>query len=127
MGDFAGIIEALSKGWTPGGVGIWVIVGSILGMWWKGLPAVLDSMSKSSAQGAAKIEREIARLEAQITASDSRHEECMEGQAKLRRQIAAQDETISQLVITIRQMQLRGVEGVGEIPATMASLLARIG
>lgn len=132
------IVDALSKGWTPGGVGIWVIVLTMLTGLWKGLPAVLDAWSNSVARERENREkevaaerghreREISRLESQIAASDKRHEECMEGQKALRAEIAEQNKTISALVLGIRQMQLSGSVGVTEFPASMASIINRIG
>jgi len=102
-------ITDLTKGWTPGGVGIWVLVASFLGIWWKGLPAVLDAWTNSVHREREHREREIERLEKQIVASDARHEECMEGQARLREEIDRLRNQITGYLVQMRQMQLSGV------------------
>lgn len=119
--------DLILRGWTPGGAGIWVIVLLLLGLLWKGLPAVLDSWANSVAKEREHREREIKRLEDQIVASDKRHEECMEGQRKLREEIDRLQGIISGMVIQMRQMQLATIEGSpiapGSIPPEFAAML----
>lgn len=41
-----GFEHALTSGWTPGAIGIWTLVAGAFGMWWKGLPAVIEMLDK---------------------------------------------------------------------------------
>lgn len=79
--------QFLTQGWTPGGVGVWFLVASTLGLWWRGLPAVLEAWTNRLDKERGHREREIERLERQIRDADDRHDECMKGQAALRREI----------------------------------------
>lgn len=134
-------LAKLATGWTPGGVGIWVLVVIALVGWWKGLPAVLDAWSNSVARERAHREREIERLEAQIVASDHRHEECMTGQRKLREEMGQMQKDhlseisrlqglISGLVAQMRHMQLSTVDSQpmspNSIPPEFAAMLLQI-
>lgn len=144
----APILSAIGNGWTPGAVGIWVLVGLGLLGFWKGLPAVLDAWSNSASKEREHREREISRLEAQIKASDDRHAECMEGQKALRDEITAiqkeraderresaseyseMQKLVTGLIVQMRQMQLSAVEGqpmpaLSSDVATMLSSLER--
>lgn len=142
----APILSAIGNGWTPGAVGIWVLVGLGLLGFWKGLPAVLDAWSNSASKEREHREREIARLEAQILASDERHSECMEGQKLLRLEIAEiqkeraaerkesateyaeLQKLVTGLIVQMRQMQLSAVDGqpMPALSHDMASLLASL-
>lgn len=119
-------LKLLLQGWTPGGVGVWVLVFATLIAWWKGLPAVLDAWSNSVARERDDRMREIDRLERQIEASDARHAECMDGQRKLREEIDRLQRLISGMVIQMRQMQLASLDGgpiAPSIPPEFAALL----
>jgi len=100
------ILAVALKGWTPGAVGIWLILGSLLAALWKGLPSVMDAWSNSVGREQAQREREITRLENQIIASDKRHAECEDAQRGLREEINRLQQLISGLVIQMRQIQL---------------------
>lgn len=114
----------LLRGWTPGGVGVWVLVGAVLIAWWKGLPAVLDAWSNSVARERADRERAIERLEGQIRAADGRHSECMEGQRKLREEIDRLQNVITGMVLQMRQMQLASINGDPIAPAVAPEFVA---
>lgn len=121
--------DLILKGWTPGGVGIWVLVLIALRALWVGLPPVLDAWSNSVAKERDHREREIKRLEDQITASDKRHEECMEGQRKLREEIDRLQGIISGMVVQMRQMQLSGIDATAiapPMPAEWAAMLIKL-
>lgn len=127
MTDFT---EIFTKGWTPGGIGIWGILVVVLGLWWKGLPAVLDAWSHSVDRERAHREREIERLEGQIRASDDRHEECMKGQAILRDEINRLNKIITGMVLQMRQIQISATNigsGIGDLPPEMAALVIAMG
>lgn len=122
-------LTLLLRGWTPGGVGVWVLVGAVLIAWWKGLPAVLDAWSNSVARERDDRMREIERLEGQIKAADDRHAECMDGQRELRKEIDRLQRIISGMVIQMRQMQLTAIDGgpiTPGIPPEFAALLLAI-
>lgn len=110
------VLALLGRGWTPGAVGIWVIVATLLLGLWKGLPGVLDAWGNSVAKERDHREREIKRLEDQISAADGRHNECLEGQRALRDEIEimrrAHAEEISGLhgIITGMVVQMRQIQ-----------------
>lgn len=107
-----------------GSVPGWVMAIGFLGILWKGLPSVLDAWSNSVAKEREHREREIKRLEDQITASDERHAECMDGQRKLREEIDRLQGIISGMVIQMRQMQLAAIDGGPIAPATIPTEFA---
>lgn len=111
------VLALLGKGWTPGAVGIWVIVATLLLGLWKGLPGVLDAWGNSVAKERGHREKEITRLELQISAADARHTECLEGQRSLRdeieqmrrshtEEIGGLHQIITGMVIQMRQIQM---------------------
>ncbi len=142
------LLQALSKGWTPGAVGIWLILATLLLGLWKGLPGVLDSWSNRIDKERQHREREIARLEGQIKASDDRHEECLAGQDALRVEIdnmrKAHASEISEmrqnhademekvrnlatgLMMQIRQFQLSGATMAPDLPSEYTAMLKAI-
>lgn len=133
-------LKLLFSAWTPGAYGAWATAIILAAIWWKGLPAVLDAWATSVGKEREHREREIKRLEDQITASDKRHASCMEDQAQLRREmnelgrshaaeIADLQKVISGLIIQMRQMQLSAVTGAPmttSIPDDLKGLLATI-
>lgn len=104
-------LDFLTKNWTPGGVGIWLILASLLLGLWKGLPAVLDSWANSVSKEREHRESEIERLERQIIAGDKRHDECLEGQRILREEVNRLQGLISGMVLQMRQLQLSATDG----------------
>lgn len=116
------IIAILSKGWTPGAVGIWVIVATLLLGLWKGLPAVLDAWGNSVAKERDHREREITRLEGQISAADDRHNECLEGQRSLREEIEQMRRSHAEEIGGLHQIITGMVVQMRQIQMTAASL-----
>lgn len=43
------IEQALTSGWTTGAVGVWGLLITVLGIYWKGLPAVIEKMDQRRA------------------------------------------------------------------------------
>lgn len=120
------LLGLITKGWTPGGAGIWVLIVLFLAGWWKGLPAVLDAFanrqSKIEERMGALLDDATARFTREIAAADARHADCMEGQEKmqaeverLRECVNEQQATIDGLKKQIIQMQVSAirVEGAG--------------
>lgn len=138
MTEWAGILQHWPA-WAGSAPG-WIMAFAFLGILWKGLPAVLDAWSNSVAKERAHREREIKRLEDQITASDKRHEECMDGQRKLREEMGqmAKDHAdevgrlqnlISGLIIQMRQMQLSSTDSAAitpPLPSEFAAMLIKL-
>ena len=81
------IIPLITKNWTPGGAGIWVLVVLSLVGWWKGLPSVLEAFanrqSKVEERMGQLLEDATARFTREIAAADKRHDECIHGQQEL--------------------------------------------
>jgi hypothetical protein len=134
------IEKLLLHNWTPGGVGVWVLVAITLIAWWKGLPPVLEAWSNSVARERADRTREIERLEGQIKAADDRHSECMEGQRKLRDEMSEMSRRhgeevlrlqnlISGLMAQVRQMQFSALDAgqaLPGLPPEFAALLVSL-
>jgi predicted nucleic acid-binding Zn-ribbon protein len=139
------LAESFIKGWTPGGVGIWVIVIGGLVAWWKGLPAFLEALanrqSKMEERMASLLQATTDRFTRELEAADKRHEDCMKGQERLierigqlerrgaedRECIEKQQETIAGLKRQIVQLQVSAVrtEGVGVSPV-IQGVVARL-
>jgi predicted nucleic acid-binding Zn-ribbon protein len=105
----------LLRGWTPGGVGIWVLVAAFLGAWWKGLPAVLDAFanrqSKIEERMGKLLEDATARFTREIAAADKRHDDCMEGQQRLLVRIDTLEDKVSEQQECIERQQAT-IEGL---------------
>lgn len=128
----AEIASVITKGWTPGGAGIWVLVFMALAGWWKGLPAVLDAFanrqSKIEERMGKLLEDATLRFTREIEAADKRHDECMESQHKmsaevdrLRTCVAEQQETIDGLKKQIIQMQASALRVEGQVPSPLVA------
>lgn len=128
----AEIASIITKGWTPGGAGIWVLVFMALAGWWKGLPAVLDAFanrqSKIEERMGKLLEDATVRFTREIEAADKRHDECMESQHKmsaevdrLRTCVAEQQETIDGLKKQLIQMQASALRVEGQVPSPLVS------
>jgi hypothetical protein len=122
------IAALISKGWTPGGAGIWVLVFLALGAWWKGLPAVLDAFanrqSKIEERMGKLLEDATARFARQIEAADQRHDECVKGQhelvaevERLRRCVSEQQETIDGFRRKFATLQTSALRQEGALPS----------
>lgn len=122
------LIPLLTKGWTPGGAGIWVVVILMLIGWWKGLPAVLDAFANRQ----SKIEERMGKLlddaterfTREIAAADARHDDCMKGQEKMQTEVERlrtcvneQQATIDGLKKQIIQMQVSALRVEGNTGA----------
>jgi uncharacterized coiled-coil protein SlyX len=87
------------KEWTPGGVGVWVLVLMFAGTLWRGLPKVIDAIanrrSKIEERLSVEMDAMAARFSGQIVDADHRHEECIRGQEALRSRIDGQDKIIA--------------------------------
>lgn len=114
------LLPLISKGWTPGGAGIWVLVAISLIGWWKGLPAVLEALanrqSKIEERMGQLLEDTTARFTRELAAADARHHDCMEGQAKmvveverLRVCVQEQQATIDSLKKQLIQVQVSAI------------------
>lgn len=107
------MIEALeahlTSGWTPGAVGVWTLVAAALGMWWKGLPAVIDAFERRQSgietRTEALLDAQATRFNAQLAQADDRHEECMEGQKKLREELDQLRKEYNEVYAMLRQMR----------------------
>lgn len=119
------LIPLLSKGWTPGGAGIWVLV--VLGLvgWWKGLPAVLEAIanrqSKIEERMGQLLEDATARFTRELAAADARHHDCMKGQSemhleveRLRECVQEQQATIDSLKKQLIQVQVSAIRTEGQ-------------
>jgi DNA anti-recombination protein RmuC len=124
------VVAAITKNWTPGGAGIWVLVALALLGWWKKLPEVLDAFSNRQ----SKIEERMGKLledaterfTRELAAADERHADCMEGQQKmvaeverLRVRVAEQDQTIDSLHKQMIQMQVSAIRTDGQVASPM--------
>ena len=118
------LFKIATENWTPGGIGIWLLLASTLGIWWKGLPSVMQQWHAGVDKEREHREREITRLEKQIIASDDRHEECMAGQARLREEIDRLRAQIAGLVAQISNIQLSA--NPGALPPEFIGLLTGI-
>lgn len=94
---------------------------SFLGILWKGLPAVLDAWSNSVAKEREHREREIKRLETQISGADDRHNECMEGQRKLRIEIDLMRKEHAGEIEAMRRAHADEAEGMRKIMSGMVA------
>lgn len=72
------IETALTTGWTNGSVGVWTLVATVFGFWWKGLPAFIDAWDRRQAsteqrardfleEERARFKEVVSQLEAQVT------------------------------------------------------------
>lgn len=132
------LLPIISKGWTPGGAGIWVLVAISLIGWWKGLPAVLEALanrqSKVEERMGQLLEDATARFTREIAAADARHEACMEGQEKMQAEVQRlntcvqeQQATIESLKKQLIQVQVSAIRVDGQpasplVAAAVASL-----
>lgn len=121
-------ILALAKnGWTPGGVGIWLLVVMAAGVWWKGLPAVLDAWTKRSDREAERISKEFERLERQIEAGEKRHGECEIRCERLQAEVTRLHQTIKGMMDQMRQLQVSAIRvGMDEPPSVTSILIAEL-
>lgn len=127
MGELAAVLPLLKAGWTPGGVGIFIIIAMLGGMWWKGLPALLDAWTRRADQEAQRISKDFERLERQIEAGDKRHEECLEGQRVLRGEVDRLNKVIDGLIRQMRQLQISAVRvGMDEPPTVTSKIIAEL-
>jgi septal ring factor EnvC (AmiA/AmiB activator) len=130
VNETVAIGEWISRTLTVGSVGIWTIVIMAAGAWWKGLPAVLGAWDGRLSKQQERIDREFERLERQIKEADDRHDDCMEGQRKLREEMAAVREThraeVETLYGQLRQLrQLIASTGANQdMPAGVSPMLA---
>lgn len=112
MEDF---LPLLTKGWTPGGAGIWVLVVLSLVGWWKGLPAVLDAFanrqSKIEERMGKLLEDATARFTREIEAADKRHDDCMDGQQRLLSRIDTLEAKVADQQDCIERQQ-KTIEGL---------------
>jgi len=114
------VFALLRNGWTPGGVGIWVLVLMTGVGLWKGLPAMLDAWTRRADAEAIRIDNEFKRLERHIEAGERRHSECEE-------RCKALQDTVAGLSRQMRQMQLSAVRlGADEPPTITATLIAEL-
>lgn len=104
-----------------GSVPGWIMAASFLGVLWKGLPALLDSLTNSVAREREHREREIKRLEMQIAAGDARHSECMEGQRRLRDEMAEMRREHAQESEAARRAHVREVDELRTIISGMVA------
>lgn len=99
----------LTSGWTPGAVGVWTLVATALAMWWKGLPAVIDAFERRQSgielRTEALLDQQATRFNAQLAQADDRHEECMEGQKKLREELDQLRKEYNEVYAMLRQMR----------------------
>lgn len=128
---------------TPTTVGTWTLVVMGLGMWWRGLPALIDAIanrqSKIEERMQGLLDRSTERFAREIEAADERHESCMEGQRKLikrleeveaareedRKLINEQTRTIEALNHKITQMQVSAIRVDGQAPSPMIEAAIR--
>jgi len=103
------ILTQLTGGWTPGAVGIWTLVAGVIGLWWKGLPAIIDAFERKQSgvelRIAGLLDDQAKRFNEQLGQADDRHDECMEGQRQLRIEMAALRVENSNLWGTISAMR----------------------
>lgn len=82
------LLDKLGQGWTPGAIGVWVLVAAVVTAWWRGLPSVLDAFERKQSgielRTEALLDAQAKRFAEQLAAADDRHDECMEGQKALR-------------------------------------------
>lgn len=101
--------QHILSGWTPGAVGIWTLVASCIGLWWKGLPAVIDAFDRRQSgievRTVALMDDQAKRFAEQLAQADARHDECMEGQKKLRAEMVEMRQQYSELWGMYRAMQ----------------------
>lgn len=118
MGELTGIGTFIRTTLTFGGIGIWTLVLMAFYVLWQGLPKLLDTLANRTSKEGDRTDREIARLEAQIIASDKRHEECIEGQRVLRDEVNRLNAIINGLIVQMRQMQISAarVDGLSLSP-----------
>lgn len=108
------ILALFKAGWTPGGVGIWVLVAVVVGGWWKGLPAVLLAFEKKQSGIETRMEElleaQAERFNKQLAAADRRHDDCMDGQRRIEQnmlerigKLEAENEKLRGLINAMRQ------------------------
>ncbi len=94
---------------TPGGVGIWTLVAMLLAAWWKGLPTFLDAManrqSKIEERMGKLLDDATTRFTRELAEADKRHEECIQGQERLRVRMEAQGARMEVQDQCIREQQ----------------------
>lgn len=109
------LVPLLTKNWTPGGAGIWVLVMLSLVGWWKGLPAVLDAFanrqSKIEERMGALLDDATARFTREIAAADQRHDDCMAGQERLVARIGVLEDKVAEQQACIEDQQVT-IEGL---------------
>lgn len=114
------IQQHILSGWTPGAVGIWTLVASCIGLWWKGLPAVIDAFDRRQSgielRTEALLDAQAKRFAEQLAQADERHDECMEGQKLLRAEMAIIRRENADLWGTINAMR-QGAQSVEAVVA----------